>query len=134
MQLDIEMATAALAIVSFERLVISGCVTKHNRRLSMAVCLLLAHKFYEPVYPMKEGEEEGGEGGGGATIAGWAGERAGGGGGGGPSSGGEGQGFSFLSESHDTEDEGCISKERDLNKVGKIYIHMHMLIHTYICT
>ena len=34
-------------MLSFERLVITGMVTKINRRLCMAVCLLLAFKFSE---------------------------------------------------------------------------------------
>lgn len=43
----IEASTAALAVISFERLCIKGLVTKVNRKLTMAVCLLLAYKFNE---------------------------------------------------------------------------------------
>ena len=49
LQIDIEISTAALAVVSFERLVLKGLVTKLNRRLTMATCLLLAFKFNEYV-------------------------------------------------------------------------------------
>lgn len=45
--LSIECSTVALAVISFERLCLKGLVTKFNRRLSMAVSLLLAYKFNE---------------------------------------------------------------------------------------
>lgn len=48
-KLDFEIATIALAIISFERLCLLGKVTKANRKLSMGACLLLAYKFNEPV-------------------------------------------------------------------------------------
>ena len=47
--LSLEVSTCALAVIYFERLVIKGMVTKPNRHLSMAVCLVLAYKFNEPV-------------------------------------------------------------------------------------
>ena len=47
--LDIEVSTAAYAYVCFERLCLKGIVTKSNRHLSMAVCLVLAFKFLEPL-------------------------------------------------------------------------------------
>ena len=46
---DIEIATTAYAIIYFERLCIKGFVTKFNRHLSMAVCILLAFKFNENI-------------------------------------------------------------------------------------
>ena len=48
-KLDFEIATIAIAVISFERLCLLGKVTKANRKLSMAVCLILAYKFNEPV-------------------------------------------------------------------------------------
>ena len=48
-KLDFEIATIALAVISFERLCLLGKVTKANRKLSMGVCLLLSYKFNEPV-------------------------------------------------------------------------------------
>ena len=47
--LDIEVSTAAYAYVCFERLCLKGIVTKGNRHLTMAVCLVLAFKFLEPL-------------------------------------------------------------------------------------
>lgn len=47
--LDIEVSTAAYAYVCFERLCLKGIVTKSNRHLTMAVCLVLAFKFLEPL-------------------------------------------------------------------------------------
>ncbi|TMW57993.1 hypothetical protein Poli38472_013467 [Pythium oligandrum] len=47
-RLDLEVATAALACVYFEKLVLSHYVNKSNRKLYMSVCLLLAAKFNEP--------------------------------------------------------------------------------------
>ena len=47
-----DMSTVALAIVYFERLVFSRRVNKGNRKLAMAVCLLLAYKMNEA----REGE------------------------------------------------------------------------------
>lgn len=46
---DMEVATVALACVYFERLCLAGVVTKPNRRLTMAACLVIAYKFNEPV-------------------------------------------------------------------------------------
>jgi hypothetical protein len=45
--LDIELATVALAFVYFERLVLQGTITKTNRRLAIATCLVLAYKWNE---------------------------------------------------------------------------------------
>jgi len=42
-----ELATVAIAMINFERLCMKGLVTKFNRRLSMATCLILAVKFNE---------------------------------------------------------------------------------------
>jgi hypothetical protein len=50
---DIELSTIALAIVYFERLCLKGLVSKVNRRLSMATCLLLAVKFNETTSQVK---------------------------------------------------------------------------------
>ncbi|KAF1316763.1 Cyclin, partial [Globisporangium splendens] len=47
-RLDLEIATAAMACVYFEKLVLSHYVNKSNRKLYMSVCLLLAAKFNEP--------------------------------------------------------------------------------------
>lgn len=47
--LDVEVSTAAYAYVCFERLCLKGIVTKTNRHLTMAVCLVLAFKFLEPL-------------------------------------------------------------------------------------
>jgi len=46
--LDLEISTAALAIIYFEKLVFKGVVRKQNRKLIMSVCLLIAFKFNEP--------------------------------------------------------------------------------------
>jgi hypothetical protein len=46
--LDLELSTAALAIVFFEKLVVKGVVCKANRKLVMAACLVIAYKFNEP--------------------------------------------------------------------------------------
>ena len=46
-RLGIEMSTAALAIVYFEKLVLKGVVSKPNRKLVMSVCFVLAFKFNE---------------------------------------------------------------------------------------
>ena len=46
---NIELSTVALAVILFERLCLKGLVTKANRRLTMAVSLLLAYKFNECV-------------------------------------------------------------------------------------
>jgi len=45
--MDIEVSSVALAVICFERLILKGIVTKLNRRLAMATCLLLAVKFNE---------------------------------------------------------------------------------------
>lgn len=42
-----ELSTVAIAIVSFERLILKRLVNKANRRLAMAICLLLAYKMNE---------------------------------------------------------------------------------------
>ena len=47
LSISIEASTAALAVINFERLCIKGLVTKVNRKLAMAVCLLLSYKFNE---------------------------------------------------------------------------------------
>lgn len=47
LELDIELGTAALAFVYFERLILQGIITKTNRRLAIAVCLVLAYKWQE---------------------------------------------------------------------------------------
>lgn len=46
-KLDIELSTVALGMINFERLCLKGYVTKLNRKLSMAVAILLAYKFNE---------------------------------------------------------------------------------------
>lgn len=47
LQVGMEVSTVAIAVISMERLIMKGLVTKTNRRLSMAVCLLLAFKLNE---------------------------------------------------------------------------------------
>ncbi|KAJ0401373.1 hypothetical protein P43SY_001311 [Pythium insidiosum] len=47
-RLEMEVATAALACVYFEKLIMSHYVNKSNRKLYMSVCFLLAAKFNEP--------------------------------------------------------------------------------------
>lgn len=47
LNIGMEVSTVAIAVICFERLCLKGIVTKSNRRLSMAVCLLLAFKFNE---------------------------------------------------------------------------------------
>lgn len=47
--LSIEISTVALAVISFERLCIKSVVNKSNLKLTMAVALILAYKFNEPV-------------------------------------------------------------------------------------
>jgi hypothetical protein len=51
LELSLDISTAALAVIYFERLCLKSMVTKANRHLSMAVSLLLAFKFNEPVTP-----------------------------------------------------------------------------------
>jgi hypothetical protein len=75
-----DLSTAALGIAAFERALLLGRVGKANRKLTMAVCLLLAWKMNESE---GGGEEEEGENGGGGGGGGGAGGGAGGGGGGG---------------------------------------------------
>lgn len=48
--IDCEAVTVAYACIYFERLCLRGIVTKANRRLSMATCLVLAFKFSEPLH------------------------------------------------------------------------------------
>lgn len=50
MSIGFEMSTVAIAVISFERLCMKSIVTKYNRRLSMAVSLLLAVKFNETMH------------------------------------------------------------------------------------
>ena len=45
-----EVVTVAYACIYFERLCLQRIVTKANRRLSMATCLILAYKFNEPLH------------------------------------------------------------------------------------
>ena len=49
MALSIEVSTVASAVIFFERLCLKGVITKANRRLTMAVSLLLSYKFNECV-------------------------------------------------------------------------------------
>jgi hypothetical protein len=46
-KIGLELSTVALAMINFERLCLKGIVTKYNRKLSMAVSLILAFKFHE---------------------------------------------------------------------------------------
>lgn len=46
-QLDMELSTLAMGCILFEKLCLKCLVTKINRKLSMAVCMLLAYKFNE---------------------------------------------------------------------------------------
>lgn len=54
--IGIEISTVAMAMINFERLCMKGLVTKYNRRLTMAVSLMLAVKFNETVYDNSPGE------------------------------------------------------------------------------
>ena len=45
--LGIEISTVAIAFIFFEQLILKALVAKANRKLSMAVCLILAAKFNE---------------------------------------------------------------------------------------
>ncbi|CAG8500384.1 10957_t:CDS:10 [Diversispora eburnea] len=47
--LDLELSTVAKAYAYFEKLILKGRVTKHNRKLIGAICLLLASKVNEPM-------------------------------------------------------------------------------------
>ena len=49
LELNLELSTAAYAIIYFEILCLKGFVTKFNRWLAMSVCLLLATKFNENI-------------------------------------------------------------------------------------
>ena len=49
LNLDIEVSTVAMACIYFERLCLKGVVTKFNRKLSMACCLMIAYKFNEHI-------------------------------------------------------------------------------------
>jgi hypothetical protein len=51
MSIGFELSTVAIAMISFERLCLKSLVTKYNRRLTMAVSLLLAVKFNETMHP-----------------------------------------------------------------------------------
>lgn len=44
-----ELGTLALAFVYWERLILQGIITKSNRRLAIATCLVLAFKWNEPL-------------------------------------------------------------------------------------
>ncbi len=57
-QLGIEVATVAIAVICFERLCIQGIITKYNRYLTMAVCMLLAYKFNEASEVSKQSTDE----------------------------------------------------------------------------
>lgn len=48
--IGIEISTVAMAMINFERLCMKSLVTKYNRRLTMAVSVMLAVKFNETVY------------------------------------------------------------------------------------
>jgi hypothetical protein len=45
--LALEISTVAIAFIFFEQLILKSLVSKENRKLSMAVCLVLAAKFNE---------------------------------------------------------------------------------------
>lgn len=45
--IDIEISTVAIAFIFFEQLILQSLVAKENRKLTMAVCLVLAAKFNE---------------------------------------------------------------------------------------
>lgn len=45
--IGIEISTVAISFIFFEQLVLKALIAKENRKLSMAVCLLLAAKFNE---------------------------------------------------------------------------------------
>lgn len=47
MKIGIELSSVAIAFINFERLCLKSLVTKFNRKLSMAVSMLLAYKFNE---------------------------------------------------------------------------------------
>jgi hypothetical protein len=47
LSVGIELSTVAIAVINFERLCLKNLVTKANRKLSMAVALVLAVKFNE---------------------------------------------------------------------------------------
>ena len=49
LELNVEVSTVAMACIYFERLCMKSLVTKANRKLSIAVSLLLAYKFNEPI-------------------------------------------------------------------------------------
>jgi hypothetical protein len=46
-QLDLELSTAAIAHVYLEKLILNNLARKHSRKITAAVCLLLALKFNE---------------------------------------------------------------------------------------
>jgi len=48
--IDLEVTTIAYACVYLERLCLQRIVTKANRRVTMAACLVLAFKFNEPIF------------------------------------------------------------------------------------
>jgi len=50
-EIDLELATAALAYAYFERLVLRNVVSKYNRKAAAGAALLLAFKYSEPVPP-----------------------------------------------------------------------------------
>jgi len=58
----LEVSTVAFACVYLERLIIERIVTKANRRVTMAACLVLAFKFNEPIYLESQIPEKAAEG------------------------------------------------------------------------
>jgi hypothetical protein len=50
MALGIEISTVAIAMINFERLCMKSLITKYNRKLAMAVSLVLAVKFNETAH------------------------------------------------------------------------------------
>ena len=67
--LDIELGTLALAVTYFEKLCLQSLVTRTNRRLAFATCLVLAYKFQEQGL-QGEGGRKGGRWGGGRGVRG----------------------------------------------------------------
>jgi len=56
--LDMEISTAANACIYLERLCLKGVVTKANRRLSMAACLILSFKYSETTGSSSQGRSK----------------------------------------------------------------------------
>eukprot|EP01033_Poteriospumella_lacustris_P000832 gene832-595_t len=57
-QIGLELSCLALAMINFERLCLKGLVTKYNRKLSMAVSLILAFKFHEDGFDANKKKKE----------------------------------------------------------------------------